>query len=315
MYPTASTAGMTRGFRSLAAVAMVLTVSGVVRAQAWVPPAGVGSVNVVYQTIENTGHLLTNGFHLPDGKSTNLGIFVEGEYAVTDRLSFSAGLPYVFSKYIGPGQTPFGFLPVDSCFCWHSGWQDFGFTARYNLANGNVGLTPSVSVGVPSHSYDFQGEAVVGRRLKEVRLRVDAGKRLDAISPRLSVQGHYSYAVVERVLDIPNNRSNAGFDAGFLVTTKLSVRGLAAWQRTHGGLRIGSDPPNALGFAGDVNTSERRIQHDRLLRDNYWHVGASASYSLPRIDVFGSYVDYFRGTDSHAGRVFTVGISWPFDLQ
>src|SRR6266480_3529825 len=130
------------GLRSLASIAMVLATPGFVRAQAWVPPAGVGSVNVVYETIANTGHLLTNGFRLPDGKSTNLGVFVEGEYAFTDRLSLSAGLPYVFSKYIGPGKTPFGFLPVDSCFCWHSGWQDFGFSARYNLANGKVGLTP-----------------------------------------------------------------------------------------------------------------------------------------------------------------------------
>ena len=44
-----------------------------------------------------------------------------------------------------------------------------------------------------------RGEAVVGRNLREVRIAVDAGQRLDAISPKLSVQGRYSYAFVERV--------------------------------------------------------------------------------------------------------------------
>jgi hypothetical protein len=99
-----------------------------------------------------------------------------------------------------------------------------------------------------------------------------------------------------------------------MLTTKLLVRGLSLWQRTHGGLRVGSDPPSALGFAGEVNSSERRLEHDRLLRDNYWHLGTGVSYSLPRVDLFGSYIEYVKGTDSHAGRVFTVGASWPFEL-
>jgi hypothetical protein len=126
-------------------------------AQAWVPPAGDGSVSISYQTIENTGHLLTNGFDLQDGKSTNQAVYLEAEYALSDRLSVSAGVPYVFAKYNGPGPTPFGFLAIDSCYCWHSAWQDFGFSARYNVLNANVGLTPFVSIGVPSHNYPFQG--------------------------------------------------------------------------------------------------------------------------------------------------------------
>lgn len=285
-------------------------------AQAWVPPAGVGSVNFVYQRIDNTGHRLTDGSLVKNGKSLDVGIGIEAEYALTDRLSVSAGLPYVFAKYVDPEPPPpfLPFLPVDHCRCWHSGWQDFGFTARYNVVGGVFALTPSVSVGVPSHDYDFRGEAVVGRALTEARIAVDAGQRLDAISPRLSVLGRYSYAFVERVLDVPNNRSNATVESAFLLTTRLSVRGLLSWQHTHGGLRIGSPPPSDLLPPGDVNTPERLDQHDRLLRDNNWRVGGAASYSLSRADVFASYIEYVRGTDTHAGRALTVGVSWPFEL-
>jgi hypothetical protein len=302
---------------SLAAVA-VLAFSRAVAGQAWVPPAGVGSVNLTYQTIANAGHRATEGTQINDGKSTNIGVAFELEYALTDRLSLSGAVPFVFSKYVGPHgpPPPIPYLPIDSCMCWHSGWQDFAFTARYNLFNSAFGLTPSISLGVPSHDYDFRGEATLGSDLKELRFGVDAGRRLDAISPKLSVQGRYSYAVVERALDIGHNRSTAAGEAGYLVTRRLSARGFVSWQHTHGGLRFGSFTPGAaLQFPGEVNTPERLFQHDRLLKDNNWRTGGGVAYSLPQFDVFGSYINYTGGTDSHAGHVFTVGVSWPFEVD
>lgn len=257
------------------------------------------------QRIDNTGHLLDDGSLLPDGKSTNASIYVEAEYAITDRFSFSIGLPYVFAKYKGPGETPFNFLPVDKCFCWHSGWQDVGFTARYNVINGAFALTPSFSAGVPSHDYVYRGEAVVGRRLAEVQLGIDAGRRLDMISRKLSLQAHYSYSIVERVLEVPNNRSNVRIETNFLMTRMLSTRVFASSQRTHGGLRMPFDV---------IVSEDRIIQHDRLLRDNYWHLGGGASYSFAPFDVFGTYVQFVRGTNSHAGRTFTFGLSVPFEV-
>ena len=295
-------------------------------AQAWVAPAGLGSVTVAVQNINNTGHIFTDGLFLQVGRSVNTRIDIEADYAITDRLSLSAGLPFVFAKYTDPvpygpsgvavsdvpaGQIPFP--PRDECRCWQSAWQDFGFTARYNVISGAFALTPSVSVGVPSHDYAFRGEAVVGQRLRELRIAVDAGQRLTAISPKLYVQGRYSYAFVERVIDVPNNRSNAALEGGFLITRRLAARGLLLWQRVHGGLRFGSDSP-ALPFPGDVNTPERMHEHDRLLRDNYWRFGGGITYSLPQVDVFASYIGFLKGSDSHAVRAFTAGVSWPFEI-
>jgi hypothetical protein len=297
-------------------------------AQAWVPPAGLGSVTVATQTIHNTGHTDTDGVFTRIGRSVNTRIDLEADYAVTDRFSLSAGLPFVFARYVdalpyGPpgvavGDVPAGsipFPPRDECRCWQSGWQDFGFTARYNVINQAFALTPSVTVGVPSHDYEYRGEAVVGQRLKELRLRVDAGQRLDAISPRLSVQGSYSYAFVERVLDdVPNNRSNAKIEGGFAISRRLAARGLLLWQHVHGGLRFGGPDSSALPFPGDVNTPERMFEHDRLLRDNNWRLGAGITYSMRQMDLFASYVEFVRGTDSHAGRALTAGVGWPFEL-
>jgi hypothetical protein len=285
-------------------------------AQAWVPPAGVGSVTVALQSIDYDGHRVTDGRFFEVGQSVHHRVDIDVDYAVTDRLSLSAGLPVVFAKYVDPNPLPpfVPFLPVDECRCWQSGWQDVGFTTRYNLLNGAFALTPSVSIGVPSHDYNFRGEAAVGNHLKEMRLALDAGQRLDAISPRLFVQGRYSHAFVERVLDIPNNRSNATVEGGFLITRRLAARGLLSWQHVHGGLRLGS-PDSALPPPGEVNTPERLSEHDRLLRDNNLRVGGGIAYSMRQMDVFASYVEFVRGTDSHAGREFTAGVSWPFEIS
>ncbi|MEO8680363.1 MAG: hypothetical protein ABI665_15030 [Vicinamibacterales bacterium] len=285
--------------------------------QAWPAPEGVGAVSLTYQVIENTGHTLTDGSLIPDGKSRNMSVFVEGDYAVTDRLSITAGLPYVMAKYLGPNPPPppVPYLPNERCGCWNHGVQDFSLLARYSLVNTALGLMPSVSLGVPSHGYDFRGEAALGSHLREIRMAMDAGVRLDQVSPNLSVQGRYSYAIVEKAADVSHNRSNASVEAAYLFARKLSVRGFAAWQHTHGGLQFGSLPPADLVFPGEVNTPERLFQHDRLLKDNNWRLGAGAAYSLPSVDLFVSYISYVKGTDSHAGHVVSFGVSVPFEIS
>ena len=308
-----------RRFSGAIAGALLLTAANDAKAQAWVLPRGEGTITFTYQRIDNTGHRRTNGFLAPRGRSLDMSLYLEAEYAFTSRLSVTASLPYVFAKYTDPNPPPYPipFLTQDQCRCWQSGWQDFGISARYNLVGGGTGnfaLTPSVSLGVPSHDYNFRGEAALGRNVREERIGIDAARRLDAISSSLSVQGGYSYAFVEKVMGISTNRSNARFEGDYFIRRKLLVRGQAFWQRTHGGLRFGSPSPADLVFPGEVNTPELLYQHDRLLRDNYWHVGGGLGYSFPQMDVFATYVAFAGGTDTHAGRALTISFVVPFRL-
>lgn len=270
-------------------------------AQAWVPPAGIGVVTVAYQTISNTNHRLTDGSLLDGYDSISRGVLVNLDYAFTDRFSLSIGVPYIASKYTGPEPSFFG-LQVDNCFCWAHGWQDLGATVRYNLANDAFALTPSASFGVPTHDYNYFGEAVLGRDLDEVRVGVDVGRRLDSISDRLSLSARYTYAFVEKVLDMPNNRSNFAVEVGVLPMRKLATHLAVSWQRSHGGLR-----------SSDPFTPEQYSQYDRILKDNNFHITGGGSYSLPKIDLFASYVYYAGGTDTHVGHALTAGVSVPFE--
>jgi hypothetical protein len=281
-------------------------------AQAWPAPAGAGSLTLMTQAIDNAGHLLSDGTLLPDGKSRNVSALIELDYAITDRLAVSVGLPYVFAKYIGPGEPPFVFRAVDQCRCWNGDWQDLAASVRYTITDGAVALTPSVSLGVPSHDYEWQGEAVAGFGLRELRLALDGGVRLDAISSRLALMGRYQYAVVEEVLDVSHNRSNVSATVSVTISERLSVRGGASWQRTHGGLRFGSLPGSSLPVPGEFTTEALFDQHDRLLRDNNTRLGGGVSYSLPRVDLFVSYMQFVAGTDTHSGQAITLGVSLPF---
>ena len=290
---------LARGVLTLGALLAATTAAW---AQAWVPPARVGAVNFIFQNTDHTGHLLEDGSLLEGFDSVSRGLLVQVDYALTNRFSMTAGIPYIGSKYIGPEPSFFG-LPIDDCNCWSTGLQDLSLTARYNIFNGAFALTPSVSYGFPTHDYPFFGEAVIGRNLKELRVAADAGMRLDAISPRLSVAGRYSYAFVEEVLDLPNDRSNAAISLGYLLTRRLYASLEFYWQRSHGGLR-----------STEFVTDEQFGQFDRILRDNSFHVGGTVSYSFARVDAFVSYIEFVSGTDTHVGRTITVGFSTPFQF-
>ncbi|HLQ78927.1 MAG TPA: hypothetical protein VK210_16330, partial [Terriglobia bacterium] len=185
------------------AFALVVSSAGSVFAQASVEPRGFGSISFSFQKIDHTGHIHTDGTTDNGGRSANRDFNVEADYGVTDHLTVSAGLPIVFSKFTDPGSLP-PFLPffaVDQCRCWNSGFQDFRFAAHYNVIghpHSALLLTPSVSVVVPSHGYEYRGEAVLGRDLRELQLGMDIRQRIDTISQNLYLQATYSYAFVER---------------------------------------------------------------------------------------------------------------------
>ena len=284
----------------LVAVGVSLCCPRAAFAQAWPAPARVGAVSFVYQAVANTGHRLHDGSMLRGFDSYSQSLLINVDYAVSDRFSFAFGIPYLASKYSGPEPSLF-LLPLDECHCWNHGWQDVAGTARYNFVNGAVALTPSVSVGTPSHNYEYQGEAVLGLNLNELRIAVDAGHRFAAM-PRLSVSGRYSYAFVEKVSDLSINRSNFAIEPSYAVARKLTASAVFAWQRTHGGLR-----------SNEFATEEQFVQFDRLIRDDNFHLGATVARTFRHVDVFGSYLHYVSGTDTHDGYAITVGVSFPFE--
>src|SRR5712692_8187121 len=116
---------MNQSLRALLAIGAALALSpSRIAAQAFTAPAGIGSMTVGWQYVDNTGHRFSDGYLLARGQSVTMVMFFDLDYGVTDRLSLSAGIPYVFAKYTGAMPPP-SRLPIDACACWHSAFQDF----------------------------------------------------------------------------------------------------------------------------------------------------------------------------------------------
>jgi len=281
-------------------------------AQAFTAPEGVVQITLAWQLVDNTGHRFSDGFLIPLGDSVTQSALLELDYAVTDRLSITGAIPYVFAKYTG-GMPPASNLPVDACACWHSSFQDLSLAARYRLGNDVWAVTPTLRYVLPSHDYRYEGEAVVGRNLQEVQLGVNTGLRLSGILRRASVHTGYSYSFVEKpVPGISINRSNASVDFGYALTDRLNIRSGVSFQQTHGGVRIGSPTGHPFFPPGEL-TPDLWAQRDRLLSTQYWQAGAGASYTLGPVDVFVAYTQYVAGKNAHDGHAYTAGVTWYFD--
>jgi len=304
-----------RGLPGAVTLAIVAFQGRTAAAQAFTPPQRLGAITLAWQYIDNTGHRLSDGYYAARGQSVSQSILLDADYAITDRLAVTAGIPYVWAKYTG-SLPPLSGRPRDACQCWTSGFQDFSFGVRHRFGNGSWAVTPLARYGQPSHDYPFQGEAALGKNLTEFQLGVATGVRLGGWASRANLQATYTYAFVEKALDdISVNRSNAFAEIGYVVTGRLYFRVAGLWQRTHGGLRLGSDTGVPFPVPGEVNTPERRAAGDQLRRVNYWHVAGGLAFDAGPVDVFASYVRYVAGTDTHAGQAFTVGTSWYFDLS
>lgn len=256
---------------------------------------------------------MSDGFLREAGQSVSTSAAFELDYGVTDRLSASVAIPYVFARYTG-SQPPRSGLPVDACGCWHSSFQDFAVSVRYRLGEDPWAVTPVARYVRPSHDYPYQGEAVVGRNLEEFQVGFTAGAKLVGFLPKAAIQLGYTYSFVEEPIDISINRSNGFIDLGYALTPRLYVRAAGIWQYTHGGLRFGSVTGNPFFPPGELNTPERIVQGDRLLKTKYWQVAGGLAYSLGPVDIFGAYSKYIWGRDAHNGNVFSVGATWYFDL-
>jgi len=86
-----------RGLSCFIVAGLLVIAANDANAQSWVLPRGEGDISLTYQTIDNTGHRRTNGFLVPHGRSIDMSLYLEAEYAFTNRFSVAAGLPYVFT--------------------------------------------------------------------------------------------------------------------------------------------------------------------------------------------------------------------------
>lgn len=132
---------------------------------------------------------------------------------------------------------------------------------------------------------------------------MNVGALLYPMLPRAYVHGRYTYSFVQGLAGVSLDRSNAELEFGYPFTPRLSVRALAAWLHTHGGV------PFSVAYE-DV---EFYLVHDRLLASRYWHLGAGATFAITdSVDLDAALVTFLAGSDTQYGLGTTIGLTWHF---
>ena len=114
----------------LAVMALQLAVFTAVFAQAWVPPKGEGSLSFTYQKVDVRDHFDADGDTEDRGRIHTHNLVMALEYGLTDKLALDFDVPYVASRFDGPGLRPHG--PVDDGF-YHPTFSDAHVSLRYNV--------------------------------------------------------------------------------------------------------------------------------------------------------------------------------------
>jgi hypothetical protein len=274
--------------RFVAALLVVLIVGSLpapLSAQAWLPEQGTFSWSAVINNSLNKHHYGPDGSQVDIGHTRTHSVGFIASYALSDRWLVTAGIPFVRTRYEGPA--PHRTRVDDGEF--HSTFTDFRFSLHYQLFEQPFALAPYVTLVIPSHDYETLGHAAPGRGLEEAWIGFFAGKSVHRWIPRTYVQGRYTYAFVEKVAGVSHDRSNADLEIGHFVTPQWSIRALATWQETHGGIPVPIPPTDPL-FPF----------HDQLAAESYLNLGGGVSRSLSeRMDLYGIYLRSVRGRNAH----------------
>jgi hypothetical protein len=278
-------------------------------AQAWVPAKGEVDLANVYQNVYTANHLLAHGESVDNGHIYLQGMLMDATYGITDRLALKVALPVIGAKYEGPFPHK---LPIDDG-SYHGSFQDFSADLRYNVARNPLVITPFFTAIVPSHHYQYFAHSAIGRDLREFRIGVNLGRRLDPLIRKGFMQARLSYNFVERVLDVYHDSMNVELEFGYFLTRRLALIGLGTGQNTFGGLNY-----PVGGFSQDfIRYSPLYPHHDQILRARLIDLGGGAAYQVnPRFAIFGAAVTTLWGTNAHAVNAgITFGVNWTFQTR
>lgn len=270
-------------------------------AQAWPPLKGEGQVTITYENLYVKDHFDYRGKRFDAGPIRTNTVITTLEYGLTNKLTLDSELTHVTSKYEGfVGRVPHG--PPDTGV-YHPTFQDARVGIRYNVLSRQFVVTPFIATVIPTHHYETRGHTAVGRNLHELQIGVNVGRDLEGLIPRTYVQARYGYAISERVEGLNLNRSNADWELGYFYKPRLSLRFTGAWQHSYGGIRIPLDS----------GLPEYHELHDRASKSNYVRFGGGLSVSLTRsIDLHADFGNTTRGTNTHAARGLSLGLSFRF---
>jgi hypothetical protein len=272
------------------------------RAQAWLPPAGDGSVTAAYQGLFSRDHLDFKGDPFDKGRVSSNTFLTGVEYGLSDLFTIDAKVAFVANKHEGTDRLH---GPLDTG-TYHGTIQDarVAFALRIPTRSA-LAIAPFIGGIIPTHDYETRGHSAPGRRLRALQLGTWVGRDLGPVLPNAYIQGQYGFAFVERVGGMSINRSNFDLEGGYAISSFMTLMLAGAVQRTHGGLEF--------PLPRDEHFAEVFPFHDRVAKDNYFLMSGGATIAVTRVmSVYATTVRTISGQNTHRVKGFVGGVSWTF---
>jgi len=313
-------------FGALSFLVFQLALSCPAFAQAWLPPKGSMDVGFSYQYVFALDHISSAPFGDPNaGKKLGSPVYsqtmaVDLDLGLSDKMAVTFTVPYVTSKF--PGGIDIGHRRARRTLAltnrqddgtYNGAVQDLRFGVRYSLPMRRLAITPFVEGIVPSHHYETNAHAAIGRDLRGVTAGVNVGR---FFGPYVYFQTRYSYTAAESVVGIRPNRSRVEGEVGYFLTDRVALRAAVTFLATH----YDEDSPAAKAWVANVTQRadldllvRNSVHHDRIMKERHLHLGGGLSYALGRSwAIHASALGFVWGQYGHAANAITVGINRRF---
>ena len=293
---------------SVSAIVFLALVSGcngsLLKAQAWTPTKGEGTVSLTYQNYDVAGHYDARGRKNNNGGTQSQVTVAEVDYGITDTIGVTVNLPFIASTYTGPPVYFVGGVethpgPLDDG-TYHGAFQDLRVEVRRLFWAGPIPVAPFIGASLPTHDYETVGEAVPGRHRRDLQVGANIGVNLDRLLAGAYVHGRYGYATAQRIEGFAFTRSNVDVEIAFPIASHFELRGLAGWQIRHHG-------PSVQELTVDWE------HHDRFIAPSYTNLGVGASVPVAGVEIYALWLGTVQGSNgAHRARTIAAGVTFAF---
>lgn len=238
------------------------------------------SLGLEYQFVR-TGKFDSSIGDIDIGNTDSHVMMLSGQYAISDRWSVSASLPYIKKRHQGalphnPTLDLTEYPEADQSLLddgnFHNDWQDLYVSVSYRAREGRLSLYPFVSVGLPTNDYPFYAHAAAGRNIWHIPVGVAFD--FTPYFSDFSLSGDVAYVLTEKSLGVDISHWLINLDARYYLTPGFAPRLFLSIK--HG--------TKGLDFPNDFNVfalnDEAWYFHDRTIKHNFVNGGVGFDWIL-----------------------------------
>lgn len=272
---------------------------------------GDASLRIEYQYIK-TGAFDNTFDDLDIGRTDGHTYLVSADYAISDRWTVFASLPWIKKRHTGalphnPVLDFANYSPPDLSVVdngeYHNGWQDLYFGTQYLAKEGPLSISPFVAYGTPTNDYPFYAHAALGRNVWH--LPVGAAFSYTPYFSDFYFSGDVAYVFTEKSLGIDTSHWLINASASYFVTSTFAPRVFVSIKKGTKGL----DWPDDFVLPQDFDT-EKFYYHDRIIKHNFMNAGVGFDWIVnEQYQVSGT---WFRMVDPD--QVNIVDLAYTFGV-